>query len=258
MTNTQRPDPLLVVSDLERAFGGVRAVDEATFDVSRGQITGLIGPNGAGKSTVLGMIAGAIRPSRGSIRLEGAEIARLPSYKVARRGVIRTFQLSKEFTRLTVLENLLVAPPQQRGESLRIALAGKWIWRSQERALVERARELLDRFGLSHQEDEYGGNLSGGQKRILEIARALMAEPRMLLLDEPLAGVNPSLARRIGGYLEDLRDRGITMLMVEHEMGAVERLCDSVVVMAQGRVIAQGRLQDVRSRPEVMDAYLTG
>jgi ABC-type branched-subunit amino acid transport system ATPase component len=258
MTQAQASSPLLMVRDLGRDFGGVRAVDGASFDVSSNQITGLIGPNGAGKSTALAIIAGALPPSRGSILFEGTEIAGQPVHKLARRGIVRTFQLPKAFERLTVLENLLAASPRQRGESLLGSLAGKRWWQAQERDMVRRARDLLDRFELSHHEDEYGGNLSGGQKRLLEIARALMADPRLLVLDEPFAGINPQLAKRIGGYLEDLRRQGITMLMVEHEMAAVERLCDSLVVMAQGRVIAEGSVREVRSRQEVRDAYLTG
>ena len=249
---------LLAVSELHREFGGVKAVNGASFGIGAGRITGLIGPNGAGKSTALAMIAGALAPSSGSIRFKGTEIAGLPSYKVARLGVTRTFQISSEFARLTVLENLLVAAPGQRGESLKGALLGKRAWRTQERALLDRARDLLDRFDMTAKEDEYAGNLSGGQKRLLEIMRGLMAEPTLLLLDEPMAGVNPSLARRIERHLLELRDDGLTMLMVEHELGVVERLCDPVVVMAQGRVISEGTMGEIRSKQEVLDAYLVG
>ncbi len=251
--------PLLTVRDLHRQFGGVRAVNGASFEVPHGRITGLIGPNGAGKSTVLNVIAGAIKPSSGEISYREQDITRLPSsYKLARRGIIRTFQLSSEFTGLTVLENLLVAVPAQRGEALWQAALGKRYWRPQERAMVERARELLTRFDMSAKEDEYAGNLSGGQKRLLELMRGLMADPALLLLDEPMAGVNPSLARRIEQHLLDLRDEGLTMFMIEHELAVVERLCDPVIVMAQGRVIAQGTMADVRADREVLDAYLIG
>jgi ABC-type branched-subunit amino acid transport system ATPase component len=250
--------PLLTVRDLHRQFGGVRAVNGASFDVPPGRITGLIGPNGAGKSTVLNVIAGAIKPSSGEISYRGQDITGLRSYRLARRGIIRTFQLSSEFAALTVLENLLVAVPDQRGEALWQAALGKRYWRAQERTMVERARELLTRFDMSAKEDEYAGNLSGGQKRLLELIRGLMAAPALLLLDEPMAGVNPALARRIEQHLLDLCAEGLTLFMIEHELAVVERLCDPVIVMAQGRVISQGTMADVRADREVLDAYLIG
>jgi ABC-type branched-subunit amino acid transport system ATPase component len=171
---------------------------------------------------------------------------------------MRTFQISSEFPRLTVLENLLVAVPHQHGESLGNAVFRRRSWRRQERASLERARTLLERFGIAEKEDEYAGELSGGQKRLLELSRALMAEPTILLLDEPMAGVNPTLAQRIEEHLLELRDEGLTMLMVEHELSVVERVCDPVVVMAQGRVIFEGSMAEVRSNEEVLDAYLVG
>jgi branched-chain amino acid transport system permease protein len=250
--------PVLAVQDLHREFGGVHAVNGASFTVPPGRITGLIGPNGAGKSTALNIIAGALKPSAGTVSYQGKDVTALPSYRVARRGIIRTFQLSSEFAALTVLENLLVAAPVQRGETLWQAALGKRYWRPQERALVERARQLMARFDMSAKEDEYAGNLSGGQKRLLELMRGLMANPTLLLLDEPMAGVNPSLARRIEPHLADLAGEGLTMLMIEHELAVVERLCDSIVVMAQGRVISEGTMADIRSDQEVLDAYLIG
>jgi branched-chain amino acid transport system permease protein len=251
-------DTLLTVTDLHRQFGGVHAVNGASFQVPPGQITGLIGPNGAGKSTALNVIAGALKPTAGKISYRDQDITGLPAYKVARRGIIRTFQISSEFAALTVLENLLVAAPSQRGEALWQAALGKRYWRPQERAMVQRARRLLARFDMSAKEDEYAGNLSGGQKRLLELMRGLMADPALLLLDEPMAGVNPSLARRIEQHLLDLRGEGLTMLMIEHELAVVERLCDPVIVMAQGRVISQGTMAEVRTDREVLDAYLIG
>jgi neutral amino acid transport system ATP-binding protein len=256
-----RTDPqedLLEVRDLHREIGGVRAVSGASFSVQAGTFTGLIGPNGAGKSTALSIIAGAQKPTSGSVRFRGREVAGLASFRVARLGIVRTFQLSSEFARLTVLQNLLVAPQGQRGERLWGALRGKHYWRAQELTFVEVARNLLRRFDMISKEDEYAGNLSGGQKRLLEIMRALMAEPVLLLLDEPMAGVNPSLARRIEGYLLELRDEGYTILMVEHELAVVERLCDPVIVMAGGKVISQGAMASIRQDQEVLDAYLIG
>jgi ABC-type branched-subunit amino acid transport system ATPase component len=252
------PDTILSVREVHRDFGGVKAVDGASFDAERGRITGLIGPNGAGKSTLMSIVAGALKPSAGGIAFEGDDVTGWPPHRLARRGVIRTFQLSAEFARLTVLENLLVAAPNQKGESLWGAELGRLYWGRSEGALVDQARDVLDRFAMTAKENELAGNLSGGQKRLLEIMRALMARPRLLLLDEPFAGVNPTLAREIEQYLLGLRDEGLSMIMVEHELAVVERVCDPVVVMAQGRVISQGSMKDVTSRREVLDAYLIG
>jgi ABC-type branched-subunit amino acid transport system ATPase component len=250
--------PALDVRDLRIDFGGVRAVDGATFVVPTGEITGLIGPNGAGKSTAIKLIAGSLRPTSGEILHNGASIAGKPAWEVARRGLIRTFQLSSEFARLTVIENLLVAAPGQRASTFFGALRGKRYWRSQEQELVDRARKLLVDFDLLGKEDEYAGTLSGGQKRLLEMARALMAQPTLLLLDEPLAGVNPTLRLTVEEHLRRLRDQGLTMVMVEHELGAVERCCDSVIVMALGNVLATGSMEEMRANEEVVDAYLVG
>jgi ABC-type branched-subunit amino acid transport system ATPase component len=250
---------ILEVEDLVRAFGGVRAVDGASFSVPAGQITGLIGPNGAGKSTLLNVIAGTDRPTAGRVRFQGGEdITGLPAHRLARRGIVRTFQLSSEFGRLTVLENLVVAAPHQRGSTFWGALRSKRFWGPEESRLILRAQDLLERFSMAHAADQYAGELSGGQKRLVEIMRALMAEPQVLLLDEPLAGVLPSLARTVEEHLLSLRREGLSMLLVEHELGAVERLTDSVIVMAQGRVLARGTMADMREHKEVVDAYLVG
>lgn len=247
---------LLEVEGVARHFSGVQAVNGATLAVPEGLITGLIGPNGAGKSTLVGIIAGVVAADAGRVVYRGADITGLAPHLRARRGLIRTFQSSSEFGRLTVLENLVVAGQAQRGESfMRALVAGRRSWVRQERAIVRRAHGLLARFELEAAEDEYAENLSGGQKRILELMRALMADPKLLVLDEPMAGVSPSIAPRIEHYLEMLRTEGLTMLMVEHEMGIVERLCDRILVMAQGRVIAEGSMAEVRSSREVQDAY---
>ncbi len=250
---------LLGVDDVVRTFGGVRAVDGVSFAVPEGSITGLIGPNGAGKSTLLGVVAGAVRPSRGRVVFAGGEVTGMSPTRLAERGLIRTFQISSEFARLTVLENLLTGAPGHPGETLVGALLlGKRAWKAHERRLVARARELLARFQMSAKEDEYAGNLSGGQKRLLEIMRGLMADPKLLLLDEPMAGVNPTLARTIEAHLQELNAEGLTMLMVEHELGVVDRLCEPVIVMAQGRVISQGTMETLRKDEEVLHAYLAG
>jgi ABC-type branched-subunit amino acid transport system ATPase component len=251
-------DVVLSVRKLRREFGGVVAVSDASFDVKSGRITVLIGPNGAGKSTVLNVIAGAMAPTSGTVLLHGRNIAGWPAHSVAHLGVIRTFQLASEFPHMTVLENLMVAPPRQIGEALWSPLRGKVLWRRQEEELVDRARPLLKRFGLADKEDEYAANLSGGQKRLLEIARALMAEPRLLLIDEPMAGVHPSMVERIEGHLRDLRSQGLSILMVEHEFNVVERISDMVIVMSRGEVISTGTMSEIRSSQLVMDAYISG
>lgn len=250
--------PLLAVRDLRRTFGGLNAVDGVSFDVLPGGITGLIGPNGAGKSTALSVIAGAMPPTSGSVAFDGHDITALPVHERAVLGLTRTFQLSSEFPRLTVIENLMAAEPHQPGDSLLGALRGRGRWAAHERDLVDRCRELLGRFGMVDKEAEYAGNLSGGQKRLVEIMRALMTGPRLLLLDEPMAGVHPNLAQGIATYLEELRDGGLTMLMIEHELSIVDRLCEPVVVMAQGKVIASGPMTAIRKDEQVLEAYLVG
>ena len=239
-------------------FGGVRAVNGVSFTVPEHEITGLIGPNGAGKSTALKLIAGAIRPTAGRVSFFGEEVTGRPAYALARLRLIRTFQLSSEFARLTVMENLLVAAPEQRATTFTGALLGKRYWSAQQAQLVESAHRLLHEFDMSDAADHYAGELSGGQKRLVEIMRALMARPRVLLLDEPLAGVNPTLRLTVEQHLLRLRKEGLTMLMVEHELGSVERICNSVIVMAQGRVLARGSMAEMRANEEVVEAYLAG
>ncbi|HTD46102.1 MAG TPA: branched-chain amino acid ABC transporter ATP-binding protein/permease [bacterium] len=256
--SADRARPLLAAERVERRFEGLRAVDGVSIEAVPGRITGLIGPNGAGKSTLLAVLAGTLPASAGRILLDGADVTRLPAYRRAQRGLVRTFQLSSEFAQLTVLENLLVAVPRHRGDSLAGALRGKAYWWADERPAVLRARALLARFGMSAQESEYGGTLSGGQKKLLEIMRALMLGPRVLLLDEPMAGVHPSLVEKIAACLESLRDEGLAILMVEHELSMVDRLCDPVIVMAQGQVIGRGSMPALRRQREIVDAYLAG
>jgi branched-chain amino acid transport system permease protein len=260
MSAPQRTDvaAIIEIRDLVVQFGGTRAVDGVSLDVRRGEITGLIGPNGAGKSSLLNAAAGALRPSGGSIVYQGENIAGEPAHRIARRGVTRTFQVSSEFSRLTVLENLVVASPGLRGESFWGTMRSKRYWRDDEADAVDRAMALLERFEMTAAAHQYAGELSGGQKRLVEIMRALMAKPKVLLLDEPFAGVLPSLVRTLEAHLLALRVDGLAIVMVEHELGAVERITDSVVVMAQGRVLAQGTMSEMREHPEVVDAYLVG
>ena len=249
---------VLEAVNVSREFGGVRAVDGVSFAVRRGTLTGLIGPNGAGKSTLLAMLAGTVGVSGGQVCYQGRDVTHLPAYRRARLGLVRTFQLASEFKRLTVMENLLSAVPGNRGDSFRGALAGRRYWRGDEAAAIARAQALLERFGLDGLANSYAGELSGGQRRLVEIMRALMAEPQVLLLDEPMAGVHPNLARRIGTELTALCAGGLTVLMVEHELAIMDEFCDPVVVMAEGAVLAEGTMAELRSRTEVVEAYLVG
>jgi branched-chain amino acid transport system permease protein len=249
---------ILRCEGLVRSFEGVRAVDDVTMSFQRGRLTGIIGPNGAGKSTALAMLAGTLEPTAGKIYYRGEDVSALPAYRRAQRGLVRTFQLASEFKRLTVLENLLTAIPGQRGESFRGALLGKRYWGAQERESIERAAATLERFGLLSLADRYAGDLSGGQRRLVEIMRALMAEPEVLLLDEPMAGVHPRLAHQIGMQLVGLCESGITVVMVEHELSIMDEFCDPVIVLAEGRLLAEGTMTALRAREEVVEAYLVG
>jgi ABC-type branched-subunit amino acid transport system ATPase component/ABC-type branched-subunit amino acid transport system permease subunit len=249
---------ILAVESLRRDFGGVRAVDGATFTVTRGSITGLIGPNGAGKSTALGIVSGFIRPNSGTVRFDDADVTSAPHYRRARMGLVRTFQLSREFGSLTTLENLLVAVPGARSESSLGVLGGRRYWGREEREITENARGLLALFQMEDKAFERAGNLSGGQKRMLEVMRAVMMRPRLLLLDEPTAGLSPRLTHRLGDACLALREQGLSILLVEHELETVERLCDTVVLMVQGKVFAEGSMADLRTRREVQEAYIAG
>ncbi len=253
----QRP-PALEGVRLTRDFGGVRAVSDVSFAVREGTLTGLIGPNGAGKSTLLAMLAGTLPVSSGRVIYGGRDVTAMPAFRRARLGLVRTFQLASEFKRLTVMENLLSAVPGHRGDTFRGAVLGRRYWRRDESAAIARAWQLLQRFGLDGYANHYAGDLSGGQRRLVEIMRALMTQPRVLLLDEPMAGVQPQLAHRIGRELVALCQEGMTILMVEHELAIMDEFCDPVVVMAEGAVLAEGTMAQLRSRHEVVEAYLVG
>lgn len=253
-------DTPLEVTNLEKRFGGVTAVDGASFAVERGSITGLIGPNGAGKSTTFNCITGVHRPDAGSIVFEDEDITGLGPNQVASRGLVRTFQIAREFPAMTVLENMMLAPPDQQGESL---------WRSvtpvarrgvvrEERELLERVWETLDRFEIDHLAEENAGTLSGGQRKLLELARAMLTDPSMLLLDEPMAGVNPTLEAKLLDHIHELRAEGYTFLLVEHDMDLIMDHCEHVIVMHQGRVLAEGTPEDIQADERVIDAYLGG
>jgi neutral amino acid transport system ATP-binding protein len=248
---------LLTVSELAKSFGGLRAVNGATLDVERGSVTALIGPNGAGKTTLFNLLTGFLRPDRGDVRLEGASIVGRPPHVVAERGMMRTFQLTKALAAMSVLENMLLGAQRHPGERL-VGLARHPLgWRQRERQARERALELLERFELASYATAYAGTLSGGQRKLLELARLLMAEPRLVLLDEPLAGVNPVLGARLLRHMHGLRDEvGTTFLFIEHDMEVVMGNADRVLVMAEGRLIASGPPTEVRRDQRVIDAYL--
>ena len=261
-----KPDPILTVDNIERRFGGMTAVDVDHLQVQRGAITALIGPNGAGKTTFFNLLTGFDHPtnaaplfgsSEGKAKwsFEGRPLGRTNATRVARAGMIRTFQLTKALDRMTVLENMLIGANDQPGENLFVGLV-KPLWAKRERENVERAEELLRRFKLDAKRDDMAGGLSGGQKKLLEMARALMTNPSMIMLDEPMAGVNPALTQSLLDHIQMLRDEGTTVLFVEHDMHMVRHISDWVIVMAQGRIIAEGLPEEVMTSPAVVDAYL--
>lgn len=257
------PEPdreeILEVKSVYKHFGGIRAVNGASFSVPRGSITALIGPNGAGKTTLFNIITGFYKGDAGEILYEGRSIFGVRPYRIADRGMVRTFQITKALAAMPVIDNMMLAAPQQPGENL-IGLMTRRRANSQREAEVsEQAVELLDRFNLAAKKDDYAGTLSGGQRKLLELARALMAEPRTLLLDEPMAGINPTLGRRLLDHMHDLRDsQGVTFVFIEHDMDVVMNHSDEVVVMAQGETIVKGLPEVIRSDQRVIDAYLGG
>ncbi|MFC6835370.1 ABC transporter ATP-binding protein [Halomarina ordinaria] len=255
--HTPRGLPLRV-ENLRKEFGGITAVDGATFAVEAGSLTGLIGPNGAGKSTTFNCIAGVHTPTAGHVYFQGEDITGLRPDRIANRGLVRTFQIARELHDMTVLENMMLAPRGQVGESLaRSVLPGlRGTVVEQERDLYERAWETLEFFEIDHLAFEFAGNLSGGQRKLLEMARVLMTDPQMVLLDEPLAGVNPTLEKKLLERIHDLREEGYTFLLVEHDMDVIMNNCEHIIVMHQGKVLAEGEATDIKNDDRVVDAYL--
>ncbi|MCH1490385.1 MAG: ABC transporter ATP-binding protein [Ilumatobacteraceae bacterium] len=248
-------DPILVADNVRRAFGGLVAVDVEHLEVQRGAITALIGPNGAGKTTFFNLLTNFDEPDTGDRLFEGNDLSGVSAYKVANLGMVRTFQLTKSLSKMTVIDNMRLGGTEQAGESFFRALL-PFLWRRQEAEITERADALLERFKLSHMRDEFAGTLSGGQRKLLEMARALMVRPNIVMLDEPMAGVNPALKQSLLDHVKGLRDEGMTVLFVEHDMDMVQEISDWVVVMAEGRIIAEGPPESISSNQAVVDAYL--
>lgn len=251
----KKVDPILVADKVMRQFGGLTAVNVDHVEIPRGQITALIGPNGAGKTTFFNLLTGFDKPNTGSWTFEGKDLAGVPSYKVARMGMIRTFQLTKALSLLTVIENMRLGAQNQPGEKFLRALVRPW-WIKNEDRITATADDLLKRFKLDAKREDYAAALSGGQRKLLEMARALMGEPKLVMLDEPMAGVNPALTQSLLDHIKDLKKNGTTVLFVEHDMHMVRHISDWVIVMAEGKVVAEGPPADVMKDPAVIDAYL--
>jgi ABC-type branched-subunit amino acid transport system ATPase component len=249
-------EPLLAIRSLARAYYGVQALQGLDLDVRPGTITGLIGPNGAGKTTVFNCITGLVPPEAGSVRFAGQDITGWRADRVTQAGLVRTFQIARGFPRLSVMENLLLYGARQPGEHLGLTLLRAPSVRQREQALEARAFAIAERLRLTRVLDNPASDLSGGQKKLLELGRALMTEPRLILLDEPIAGINPALANEIADHLRGLRAEGISFLVIEHHMDMIARLCDPVVVMAEGRRLAEGSFAAIAANPEVLEAYL--
>ena len=248
-------DPIVVIDNVTRRFGGLVAVDVDHLEIPRGAITALIGPNGAGKTTLFNLLCGFDKPNTGTWSFDGSQLSGIPSFKVARMGQVRTFQLTKALSLLTVLENMKLGATGQKGESLWASII-PWTWRRQDDEIEAKAMALLDRFKLAEKASDYAASLSGGQRKLLEMARALMSDPTLVMLDEPMAGVNPALTQSLLDHVLGLKDSGMTVLFVEHDMHMVRHIADWVVVMAEGRVVAEGPPETVMQDQAVIDAYL--
>lgn len=250
-----KKDPILVADGVHRQFGGLVAVDVEHVEIPRNAITALIGPNGAGKTTFFNLLTGFDQPDKGSWSFNGKSLAKLSAFKVARRGLIRTFQLTKALGLLTVMDNMKLGSTEQSGEKLSASLF-PFIWKKKEIEIEAKALEILTRFKLDAKRDDFAASLSGGQRKLLEMARALMTNPELVMLDEPMAGVNPALTQSLLDHILNLKKEGMTVLFVEHDMQMVRHIADWVIVMAEGKVVAEGAPDEVMKNPAVIDAYL--
>ena len=248
---------MLQISKINKSFGGLKVLDNLSFKIEKGSISGLIGPNGAGKTTLFNVINGSIKPDSGSVQLNNYELIGLQPHELFEIGVLRTFQIPHEFFSLTVLDNLLVVPPNKIGETF----FGQWFFEKKikkiEEINVKKAKDILDILGLSHLEKEYAGNLSGGQKKLLELGRVMMVEPEIILLDEVGAGVNKTLLKKISNIIKKLnKEKKYTFIMIEHDLDFISKLCDTIIVMAEGQFLTQGNIQQIKSNQKVIDIYL--
>jgi neutral amino acid transport system ATP-binding protein len=248
--------PLLAASGICKSFGGIQAVDNASLEVPKGSITGLIGPNGAGKTTLFNLLSNFIRPDKGKVVFDGEPIQQLQPHQIALQGLVRTFQVAKALSRLTVLENVILAAQKQTGENFWQVQFQPHIVKKEEQEIRERAMLILQSVGLERKANDYAGGLSGGQRKLLEIGRALMTNPKLILLDEPAAGVNPSLIRDICERISVWNKQGMTFLIIEHNMDVIMSLCDRVWVLAEGRNLAVGTPEEIQNNPDVLQAYL--
>ena len=248
---------MLQISNINKSFGGLKVLNNLSFKIKKGSISGLIGPNGAGKTTLFNVINGSIKPDSGSVQLNNYELIGLQPHELFEIGVLRTFQIPHEFFSLTVLDNLLVVPPNKIGETF----FGQWFFEKKikkiEEINVKKAKDILDILGLSHLEKEYAGNLSGGQKKLLELGRVMMVEPEIILLDEVGAGVNKTLLKKISNIIKKLnKEKKYTFIMIEHDLDFISKLCDTIIVMAEGQFLTQGNIQQIKSNQKVIDIYL--
>ena len=248
---------MLQISNINKSFGGLKVLNNLSFKIKKGSISGLIGPNGAGKTTLFNVINGSIKPDSGSVQLNNYELIGLQPHELFEIGVLRTFQIPHEFFSLTVLDNLLVVPPNKIGETF----FGQWFFEKKikkiEEINVKKAKDILDILGLSHLEKEYAGNLSGGQKKLLELGRVMMVEPEIILLDEVGAGVNKTLLKKISKIIKKLNnEKKYTFIMIEHDLDFISKLCDTIIVMAEGQFLTQGNIQQIKSNKKVIDIYL--
>lgn len=248
---------MITVEGVVKKFGGFRAVDGATLHIAEGSITGLIGPNGAGKTTLFNVIAGVLEPSEGRVAMQGEDITGLPPHELFHKGLLRTFQIAHEFASMTVRENLMMVPGQQSGETLWNAWFGRGRIATEEASLLKKADEVLKFLTIDHLKNERAGNLSGGQKKLLELGRTMMVDAKIVFLDEVGAGVNRTLLRTIGDAIVRLNEeRGYTFVVIEHDMEFIGRICDPVICMAEGKVLAEGTLDEIKANEHVIEAYL--